>query len=42
MFWFRLLNIDEASDMTAYIQVILDCGYIGKVEMENKENILRY
>ncbi|XP_068566549.1 G2/M phase-specific E3 ubiquitin-protein ligase-like [Cebidichthys violaceus] len=27
--------IEDASDMTAHIQDILDCGYTGKVDMEN-------
>ncbi|XP_073340494.1 G2/M phase-specific E3 ubiquitin-protein ligase-like isoform X1 [Pagrus major] len=33
--------IEEADDMTAHIQDIVDCGYTGKIDMEHKDSILR-
>nr|XP_055057102.1 uncharacterized protein LOC129441468 isoform X2 [Misgurnus anguillicaudatus] len=36
-----ITKVSEASDMTDYIEDIMDCGYTGKIDMEHKENILR-
>ncbi|XP_073343893.1 G2/M phase-specific E3 ubiquitin-protein ligase-like isoform X2 [Pagrus major] len=33
--------IEEADDMTAHIQDVVDCGYTGKIDMEHKDSILR-
>uniref|UniRef100_A0A1A8JDW1 Uncharacterized protein n=1 Tax=Nothobranchius kuhntae TaxID=321403 RepID=A0A1A8JDW1_NOTKU len=33
--------IGDATDLSSYIPEILDCGYTGPVNMEQKESILR-
>lgn len=36
-----LLQIEEAEDITPFTGEIIDCGYTGRINVENKANIIR-